>query len=408
MSYTARHAARARWAGKVLIAAALLASGGGVAAGTAMASTPDCTFGNGCATLHGSDAAGHGVAMDAKYQKKTEILIGFPDNNGDTATSFDGVLHFTKGPKSTTYQDTGFTLSPSFTSVPCITGTPHAITPSGNPLTAGTNTLTVQSTTGSVTASPTSGPSINLAGTGSLTVDEQYASDGNSCVAAYHYTVAGGTPTFVSANDAHLIFPTSPGGSTWTFLDSNTGGTFNFTGLPAGVSVSGGSLTANTSTAHPGTYTNVGVTYTATDGAVYTATFTLKISAIKTVNPGPNIPYYTFVFAPHGTWSNQCVTDINGSGALRLTTCTLGKNRYQDFFALDGTVPSQIADSSHTYHFQDWLASDAHGNNSCLTDHSMLNPGTPVSDATDELPTGRQLRVDGDCTASSTLWSWNT
>lgn len=353
--------------------------------------------------------------MDAKYQKKTEILIGFPDNSGDTATSFDGVLHFTKGPKSTTYQDTGLQLSPNFTSVPCLTGTPHPQAPTigAGSLVATGYTLTVGSVSGDVTATASAGIVTVHGGAsgGTLTVNEAYASDGNSCVAAYNYNVAGGatpTPVLTSTDLAKLKFPTSPGNSQFTFLDDDTSGTFSFTGLPAGVSHSGGTLTANTSTAHPGTYTNVGVTFTATDGAVFTATFDLKVFAIKTVNPGPNIPYYTFVFAPHGTWSNQCVTDINGSGALRLTTCTLGKNRYQDFFALDGTVPSQIADSSHTYHFQDWLASDAHGNNSCLTDHSMLNPGTPVSDATDELPTGRQLRVDGDCTASSTLWSWNT
>ena len=61
------------------------------------------------------------------------------------------------------------------------------------------------------------------------------------------------------------------------------------------------------------------------------------MSGTKSVNPGPDIPFYTFVYAKNGVWSNQCVTDNNGSGALALQTCTLGKNQYQDFYALDGT-----------------------------------------------------------------------
>ena len=94
--------------GKVLAAAAGLTLLGGIAAaGTARASSPDCAFSNGCATLHGTDANGNTVAMDAKKQNKAGIVIGYPDNAGDGATSFDGVLHYGKGVKTTSYTDTG-------------------------------------------------------------------------------------------------------------------------------------------------------------------------------------------------------------------------------------------------------------------------------------------------------------
>ena len=114
---------------KVLALAAgltLLAGTGVAAAGSASASSTGCAFTNGCATLHGTDANGSAVAMDAKGKNKTEILIGYADNAGDGATSFDGVLHYGKGTKTTTYADTGFTLSPTFTSVPCLLTTDPA------------------------------------------------------------------------------------------------------------------------------------------------------------------------------------------------------------------------------------------------------------------------------------------
>ena len=127
------------------------------------------------------------------------------------------------------------------------------------------------------------------------------------------------------------------------------------------------------------------------------------------MNPGPDIPFYTFVYAKNGVWSSQCVTDSNGSGALTLIPCTLGKNRYQDFFALNSSgSPSQSLTGGGQFHIQDWLASIVSPVNSCLTDPSSLNPGTPQTDATDEAasPAGRQLRVDGSCTATGNLWTW--
>jgi len=391
---------------KVLAAAAsltLLAGAGVAAAGSASASSAGCAFTNGCATLRGTDANGSSVAMDAKRQNKTEILIGYPDNAGDGATSFDGVLHYGKGKKTTSYADTGFTLGPNFASIPCITGTPIAATPAGNPLTAGTKTLTVKSTSGTVAVSPLSGNSLTLSGTGGLTVDEQYASDGTSCEAAYTYSVVAGTPTLVTGPDtAHLNFPTSPGSSQFTFLDSDTGGAFTFTGLPAGVSVSDGTLTADTSTAVPGTYTNVGVTYTAPDGATWTATFTLTIAGIKSVTPGAGVAYYTFVYAPAGDWTSQCVTDINGSGALRLLPCTLGKDIGQDFTI--GTSNGLLSGSQATV--RNLLAEAASPANSYLTDPSTSDPSVPQSDTADALPPGgRQLYVNG---TNANLWSWGT
>ena len=86
-------------------------AGLGLTAGAAYASSTGCAFSNGCATLHGTDVNGNTVAMDAKYQRSTEILIGYPDNAGDGATSFDGVLHEGKGAKTTAYADTGLTVS---------------------------------------------------------------------------------------------------------------------------------------------------------------------------------------------------------------------------------------------------------------------------------------------------------
>ena len=208
--------------------------------GTAQASTPGCAFTNGCGTLKGTDANGSSVAMDAKGKNKTEILIGYADNAGDGATSFDSDLHYGRGTKTTTYADTGFTLSPTFTSFPCNLTTDHFATPNtttvpGQLTAAGTgNVLVVESTTGTATASPASGASLTLGGAGTITVGQQYASDGTSCVASYTGTVSGSSISGVTGPDtASLTYPTSPGGSTWTFLDFDTGGTFKFTGLPA-------------------------------------------------------------------------------------------------------------------------------------------------------------------------------
>ena len=132
----------------------------------------------------------------------------------------------------------------------------------------------------------------------------------------------------------------------------------------------------------------------------------------QSVNPGNDVPYYTFVFAKGGVWSSECVTDNNGSGALTLQACTLGKNRYQDWYALDGTGAKSGALQSSTaaFRLQNVLASVANPADSCLTDPSALVPSTPQTDATDEgtSPAGRQLRTDGSCTVGVNPWTWSS
>lgn len=413
MSYRGKHAARA-WAGKATIAAAVVIAGVSYA-GAASASTPDCAFGDGCATLHGSDAAGNGVALDAKYQNKHQILIGYPDKPGDGATSFDGVLHFASS-HAHAYTDTSFQadiVHPVCGPVPS-----NALSTSGS----GTSNLTVtpasgdslahDSLPGNVTASaPNSNGAVtfgdNGTTSGSFNVTEAY--NGAGCVIALHVTVDSNGHLNASATElAGAINRTYPVGGVLFSDPMNNPGSFSFSGLPGGVVVNGGELVVGGSSAIPNSYSSIGVTYTDAFGAKTTDAFRFVVEGNK--NPLVNhTPYYTFVYAPNGTWTNQCVTDVNGSGALKLEQCTLGRDQYQDFLALDNAgTAQQIADSTTTYHFQDVLASVAHGNNSCLIDHSTLNPGTPQTNTTDEAPGGRQLRVDGDCTTTSTLWSWNT
>ena len=140
------------------------------------------------------------------------------------------------------------------------------------------------------------------------------------------------------------------------------------------------------------------------DGAVDTASFDLLVTGIKSTTPGAGVPYYTFVYAPKGDWTSQCVTDINGSGALRLFPCTLGKDTGQDF-TIDST--SGLLDGSQ-HHVSNWLAA-AGGVKSCLVDPSTSAAATSQSDAADELPPGgRQLYVNGSCAANVDLWSWGT
>jgi hypothetical protein len=63
--------------------------------GLAHASSFECVTSVGCGTLHTTIGFGGGttVAMDAKYQKATEMVIGYPDLARDKATSFDKVAH---------------------------------------------------------------------------------------------------------------------------------------------------------------------------------------------------------------------------------------------------------------------------------------------------------------------------
>lgn len=83
---------------KFLAAAGAVVMSAGLGLGlslTAMASSFGCTLGDGCGTLHttGTDLGGNSQAWDAKYQNPMEEVIGYPDNPGDSATSFDLVRH---------------------------------------------------------------------------------------------------------------------------------------------------------------------------------------------------------------------------------------------------------------------------------------------------------------------------
>lgn len=380
---------------------------------TALASSPGCAFGNGCATLHGLDAASHQVAMDAKYQNRHEILIGYPDNPGDGASSFDGVLHFTPNGKTTTYQDTALQV-PAYHGT--CSGAPGTLAVSGDTVTAASgDTLSVHSADGLTAIANSGNTSVTFSGTalaGNLVVDESY---GPGCAEAWTLALsAGPLPATLGAFTQDLGGAISRsyvvGGV--QFSDAVNGpGSFSFSGLPAGiVRTSSGELVLSGSSAQPQTDSSNGVTYTDGNGAQVTSSFELVVQATSVTNKNPDKPFYTFVYAPNGTWTSQCVTDVNGSGALKLEPCTLGRDKYQDFFALNGSGdPVQIADGITTYHIQNWLASVAKAD-SCLTDPSSLNPGTPQSDVTDKAtsPAGRQLRTDGSCTSAQDLWSWNT
>jgi hypothetical protein len=414
---------------RILAAAATLTllGGAGVAAsGAAEASSPGCAFTNGCATLHGVDGAGHAVAMDAKRQSKASgtLIIGWADVPGDVATSWDAVLHYTSSAKVTTYADTGLQVK-DFDNT-CHTPVSHDVTPtvtgSGGAtgaITAGGNDLAVSSGVSDLSISGGGTGTLNWTGVGTsapqdLRIAETY---GAGCVSLWGVDVftASGVATFgpfsifAASTNGH-IHEQDTGSSVDTFTDSVAGGVFTFTGLPSGISQSGGVLTADTSTAIPNTYTSVGVVYTEPGGVIDTASFTLVVTGNKTVGPGPDVPYYTFVYAPNGDWTSECVTDNNGSGALTLQACTLGKNRYQDWFALDGAgnPSSGLATSSAAFRVQNVLAAVTNAASSCLTDPSALNPATPQSDATDEnaSPAGRQLRTDGSCALGVNPWTW--
>lgn len=404
------------------LTAAALVAGGGALAGPASAaplSSTNCVFTNGCATLKGVDANGSAVALDAKHQSKTEILIGYADNAGDDATSFDGDLHYGKGAKVTSYADTGLTVKdfdntchPSHNDVaPTVSyNTPPAagtITASGNDLSVSTSATNLTTSGGETSTLSWTADAGMPTHTSTLVVAETY---GAGCVALWgtDVTTSGGVASFIPfsaipGNNGGRIHEENTGSSVDTFTDTAPGGTFTFTALPAGVSQSGGVLTADTSTAIPGTYTSVGVVYTEPGGVIDTASFTLVITGIKSSTPGAGVPYYTFVFAPNGDWTSQCVTDINGSGALRLEPCTLGKDTGQDF-TIGATTPGLLSSSQAPV--RNLLAEATSPADSYLTDPSTSNPATPQSEVNDELtPGGRELYVNGPDTS---VWSWST
>ena len=322
-------------------------------AAEAQASTPGCAFGNGCATEHGTNALGEAAAMDTKYKNKTEIVIGYPDNANDGATSYDGDLHHTRATSTTTWDDTE--VLPAWPAVD--------------------TTRTGPSTTLGIYA-----PSIHLdvpTGVWSFQVD------GGS--GPYTATVSGLSDSNSSATVTPAITVVAGSPSTTPNAD----------------------LAVNGATLAPGLYDNV--TLTITDSGTPTPstvsyTLIVRVFAHQVTIPGGDKPYYTYVYAPNGTWTNQCVTDINGSGALRMYPCTAGHDPGQDF-TTDGAGGLLSATPAHVSN----LLAASVGANSCLTDPSVSNPATPQSDAADQTPTGgRQLYVNGSCAASTDLWSWGT
>lgn len=364
---------------KVLPALGALAliGGIGITGATAVsASSPGCAFTNGCATLHGTDAGGHQVAMDAKKQsaKPGTLVIGYPDIAGDGATNFDAVLHFTTQRGQTVWSDSGLTLWGSWNPMS---------TPGVLPFPASETAPVVL---GGVTYNATAG-----------------------CL---DFTVSGGqpfTPASVPGYKATLTGLTGAAVTISPYSGSHSTGT---------ICIGGDGLT-------PGVYHNLVLTVSDSNASpagtspvtpagpeTASVTFAAQLYGYQVTNPDTTEPFYTFVYAKGGVWSSECVTDVNGSGALQLQSCTLGKNRYQDFFALNGSgAPVQVDSTGVTaYHFQDWLASIANASSSCLTDPSSLNPAAPQADAADEAssPAGRQLRTDGSCTAAGNLFSWNT
>ena len=349
------------WAGAafIVLAASLAVAGG------AQASSAGCAFSNGCATLHGTDANGNAVAMDAKYQRKTEILIGYPDQVGDNATSFDGVLHYGHGRATKVWNDTGVTDWSGFIST--TSGTP-AITTSGFGSYNGVTGCLDFKVSGGTPAGPAAGSSpTNLL----------------AQPPAYKVTLAGLAGAVVTVAPAY-----------------STAGVLLPGPYAASICVNGDNLV-------PGVYHNL--TLTVSDAAATvnsnSITFAAEIHGVQVVNPGANTAFYTFVYAANGVWSNQCVTDINGSGALRLETCTLGHNTGQDF-----TIDSAngLLDGNQ-HHVSNLLSAAVNSAKSCLTDPSTSNAATPQSDAADEVaPGGRQLYVNGSCAVNTNLWSWGT
>ena len=81
-----------------------------------------------------------------------------------------------------------------------------------------------------------------------------------------------------------------------------------------------------------------------------------------------------------------------------LQTCTLGKDQYQDFYALDSTGATQRGPADAVparSGSRTCIAAVTNPASSCLTDPSTLDPATPQSDAADEAvsPAGRQMRT---------------
>jgi len=346
----------------------------GSTAGIAQASSAGCVTSNGCGTLHGTDQAGHQIAMDAKGQssKPGTLIIGYPDNNGDPATSFDATLHYTPSQPVTSWADNAVTVF----------GTPDS-------------TFTQAAVTAPV---PLLDPPVTV----TLT-------DAGVDTGLLNWTVKGGTgPYTITLNS------TLPGAVVDVMTNYGTAA-----GVPAGDdNTATGTISVEGDALAEGVYNNL--VLTVSDSYTYgnppvaaagtsTTTFAAKVYGNQVTSPSAAEAYYTFVYAKNGTQTNECVTDVNGSGALQLAACTRGKDLGQDFWVLAGdslSGGSPVILGTGTYTVQNRLEAAVSAADSCLQDLSSLLPSTPQTNAVDETasPAGRQLRTDGSCTSNS--WSW--
>ena len=429
------------------ILAGLLIGGATAGAPSALAGTTGCAFSNGCATLHGQDGNGAAVALDSKYQsaKPGTIQIGYPDKPGDGATDYDAVLHFTTNHVST-FSDTSVLVQQPANNafvhryfLGCVFHNSSNDTATnfdlgllaGGPASGHSLTWSLSdSTDPDVTIDPITGSisdpdhTNDVSSTANVTVVDGYGDIANAVVSITEGSTGVSGITVNSGNCTEISFPPAEqsGGVQFTNVDNSfTGGLPNSqnhpesylwsaSGLPSGLSIDAHTGFIAPGTTAPGSY---GVKVTATDasGAASTITFTLQVNATET-HVANHTPYYTFVYAKNGVWSNECVTDINGSGAIALQQCTLGRNRYQDWFALNNAGDPQgnlqTAGPTTMFHMQNFLASISDAANSCLIDRSTLNPGTPQTNAVDTASNGRQLRVDGSCASSGPVWGWGS
>lgn len=101
MQHSPRHAFsklgwKARTGAVIGISAGAMTLGAVLPASFASASSYGCNAQVGCATLNSHEANGNpgtSVSMDARWQQPNQIIIAYPDNKLDKATSFDKVPH---------------------------------------------------------------------------------------------------------------------------------------------------------------------------------------------------------------------------------------------------------------------------------------------------------------------------
>jgi hypothetical protein len=326
-----------------------------MAAPSANATTFNCVFSNGCGALHGVNAVGTPVAVDAKYKNPDEMAIGYPDLTGDSATNVALVAHTQHSVGTQAWADTA--LFGTDANLVCTDATSAPPSP---PACGGNGTLT------------------NNVG-GSLT---------------FTFTPAGPVALSASQSDS-AVLPS---------------------GLAAGapVSIGGGQFTVAVplGTAVPNTYGAQSVTFNAVypDGPsrtftdTITVTFILKVDANHEFTPGPVSTFYTIVFAKNGFWSSQCLTEVGTVGKVRFAPCTLGHDPGQRFYAYLGGVPATSSIlAGGTYSFQS-------GEGGGFLEDASVNPSPqlPQTDLADSiLPNGRQLDVNGtNSLQANEMWTW--